>query len=194
MYGGEGLEQVCAVGPFSRNSTGQRPIGQALFQAPSRERIRRYPVIRPGKDERRGRASHVTGRNRRWGMLDQRQRIEPVQKAAPGQQIHAGPAQTARRTTTQDETPTFLVGVVQALYRIEERRYGLDLVHENRPASAGRRHGATGFNECLGVCQQPRPLQKIRQIDYPGILREQRSQQRRFAGLTRQRSGARRAA
>jgi len=108
-----------------------------------------------------------------------------VQKAASGQQVRACHAQFAGGTAAQHETPPALVGIVEMLRRVEDRRHVLRLVHHDRRGPARFRQRPAPLDERIGVAQVFGALGGPGEIQPDRRRRQQLAQQRGLAGLAR---------
>ena len=108
-----------------------------------------------------------------------------VQEAASRQQVRARHAQLAGGTAAQHEPPAALVGIVEMLHRVEDRRHVLRLVHHDRRGPARFRQRPATLDEQIGVAQVLGALGGPGEIQPDRRVRQQLPQQRGLAGLAR---------
>ena len=108
-----------------------------------------------------------------------------VQETAPRQQVRARHAQFAGGTAAQHKTPSALVGIVEMLHRVEERRHVLRLVHHDRRGPARFRQRPAALDEQIGISQVVDALCRPREVERDGRIRQQLAQQRGLSGLAR---------
>jgi hypothetical protein len=106
-------------------------------------------------------------------VFGQRQRIQMVQQAATRQQVRASQPQLPRGASAENETPPRLVGIVERLHPVEDRRHRLRLVHENELPLFVRRQAPAGLSKFPRIAQMPRTLLWIGQVEAQGIFRNQ---------------------
>ena len=177
-----GAQQVGAPLPGRGRDAGQLAESEPLDEFHGGER----PFDRPAARQRQDRGDPSdAGRFACRRPLGQDQRVEVMQEAAPGQEVRPGHAQLAGGTAAEHEAPAALVGVVEVLHRVEERRDVLRLVHHHRGRPSRSRQRPAALDQEIGVPQELRPLSGAGQVEPDRGVRKQLPEQRGLAGLSR---------